>query len=163
MAAEQNSCQETQRLIASSSSLKIDFQVIQGHRLAGDTSTGVWRPLVSPKHRLAVFQHIHRIAHSGRLAIRRLIFSRFVWPGLSKDVTAWARECVVCQWSKIPHHFQVHPEPIPVLQRRFAHIHINLVGPLTTSNGFNQPYLRTPTSLELRLCMAHQWCCQNNT
>jgi hypothetical protein len=32
------------------------------------------------------------IAHPGRLATRRLISSRFVWPGLNKDVTAWARE-----------------------------------------------------------------------
>jgi hypothetical protein len=32
----------TQDLIVDSSSLKIDFQVIQGQRLAGDTSTGLW-------------------------------------------------------------------------------------------------------------------------
>jgi hypothetical protein len=41
MAAEQNTCPETQRLIAGSSSLKIEVQDIQGHRLAGLTSTGV--------------------------------------------------------------------------------------------------------------------------
>jgi hypothetical protein len=127
-----------QHLITGGSSLKIDFQVIQGHRLAGYPSKGVWwRSLVSPTHPLAEFQHIHGIAHPGRLATRRLISSRFVWPGLSKDVTAWAKECAACQRSKIHHHFQVRPEPIPVPQRRFAHMHINLVGPLTPSNGFN--------------------------
>ncbi len=120
-----------------SSSLKIEFQDIQGHRLAGDSSTGVWRPLVLPKHHQAVFRHLHGIAHPGRLATRRLIFSRFVWPGLSKDVTAWARECAACQRSKIHRHFQVRPKPIPVPQCRFAHIHIDLVGPLNPSNGFN--------------------------
>jgi hypothetical protein len=41
MAAKQATCPEIQRLIAGGSSLKIDFQVIQGHRLAGDNSTGV--------------------------------------------------------------------------------------------------------------------------
>ncbi len=137
MAAEQATCPETQRLIAGGSSLKIEFQDIQGHRLAGDSSAGVWRLLVPPKHRQAVFQHLHGIAHPGRLATRRHISSRFVWPGLSKDVTAWARECAVCQRSKIHRHFQVHPKSIPVPQRRFAHIHIDLVGPLTPSNGFN--------------------------
>jgi hypothetical protein len=33
-------------LIAGGSSLKNDFQVIQGHRLAGDSYTSMWRPLV---------------------------------------------------------------------------------------------------------------------
>jgi hypothetical protein len=137
MAAKQATCPEIQRLITSGSSLKIDFQIIQGHRLASDSSTGVWRPLVPLKHRRAVFQHLHGIAHPRRLATSRLISSRFVWPGLSKDVITWARECAACQRSKIHRHFQVCPKPIPVPQRRFAHIHINLLGPLTPSNGFN--------------------------
>jgi hypothetical protein len=137
MAAEQATCPETQQLIAGGSSLKIEFQDIQGQRLAGDSSRGVWRPLVPPKHHRAVFQHLHGIAHPGRLATRRLISSRFVWPGLSKDFTAWARECAACQRSKIHCHFQVRLKLIPVPQRHFAHIHIDLVGPLTPSNGFN--------------------------
>jgi hypothetical protein len=65
--------------------------------LPGDMSTGVWRPLVLPKHRRAVFHHIHNFAHPGRLAIHRLVYSRFVWPSLSKDVTAWVRECAAYQ------------------------------------------------------------------
>jgi hypothetical protein len=138
MAAEQATCLEIQWLLGpGGSSLKINFQVIQGHRLAGDSSTGVWRRLVPPKHRPAVFQHLHGIAHPGRLATHRLISSRFVWPVLSKDVNAWARECAACQQSKIHCHFQVCPEPIPVPQPGFTHIHIDLVGPLTPSSGFN--------------------------
>jgi hypothetical protein len=86
-----------------------------------------------------------------RLATRRLISSRFVWPGLSKDITAWARECATCQQSKIHRHFKVRPEPIPILQCRFAHIHINLVGPLTPSNGFNHILTVVPRMLLLEL------------
>jgi hypothetical protein len=97
MAAKQATCPEIQRLITGGSSLKINFQVYQDPRLAGDSSTGLWRPLVPLKHRRAVFQHLHSIAHPGRLATRRLISSRFVWPGLSKDVTTWERECAACQ------------------------------------------------------------------
>ncbi len=66
-------------LIAGGSSLKIDFQVIQGHRLAGESFTSVWRQLVPLKHRRVVFQHLHDIAHPGRLTTHRLISSRFVW------------------------------------------------------------------------------------
>jgi hypothetical protein len=92
------------------------------------------RPLVPPEHRRTVFQHIHGIAHPGRLATRRLISS---WPGLSKDVTGWARECAARQWSKIHLRFQVPLDLISGPQRRFAHIHIDLVGPLTPSSLFD--------------------------
>ncbi len=89
------------------------------------------------KHCREVFQHLHGIAHSGRLITHRLISSKVVWPGLSKDVTAWARECDACQRSKIHLDFQVRLESVPFPQRRFTHIHVDLVGPLTPSNGFN--------------------------
>jgi cleavage and polyadenylation specificity factor subunit 1 len=97
MAQEQLKCPETQRLIAGPTALKISFQVVGEHRLAGDTSTGTWRPLVPAKQRRAVFNHIHNIAHPGRLATKRLISSRFVWPGINKDVAAWAADCASCQ------------------------------------------------------------------
>jgi transposase InsO family protein len=38
---------------------------------------------------------------------------------------------------KNPSPFSGPPKLIPVPQRHFAHIHIDLVGPLTPSNGFN--------------------------
>jgi IS30 family transposase len=38
---------------------------------------------------------------------------------------------------KNPSTFSGPLESIPVPQRRFAHIHVDLVGPLTPSNGFN--------------------------
>jgi hypothetical protein len=44
---------ETQRLIAIGNSLKINFQVIQGHRLARDTSTGLWEAAGATKAQLS--------------------------------------------------------------------------------------------------------------
>ena len=137
MAQEQLNCAETQQLFAGPTALQISFQVVGEHRLAGDTSTGTWRPLVPSKQQKAVFNHIHNIAHPGRLATKRLISSRFVWPGINKDVAAWAADCAACQQSKIHRHVQVKPLPIAVPQRRFAHIHIDLVGPLTPSLGYH--------------------------
>jgi hypothetical protein len=50
MAAEQNSCAETQSLLGGTS-LKLAFRQAGAHRLAGDVSTGVFRPIVSQKFR----------------------------------------------------------------------------------------------------------------
>ncbi len=89
MAAEQNRCPETQRLLGSTS-LKLAFPQTGAQRLAGDVSTGSFRPIVPLKFRKNIFDHFHNVAHPGRLSSRRIISSRIVWRGLSSNVTAWA-------------------------------------------------------------------------
>ena len=60
---------------------------------------------------------------------------RFLWPGMRKDISNWARECMDCQASKVNRH--QHPEisKIPLPVRRFSHLHLDLVGPLQSSSG----------------------------
>ncbi len=53
-------------------------------------TAGTFHPIVPLKFRKDIFSHFHNIAHPGRLASRRIISSRFVWHGLSSDVTSWA-------------------------------------------------------------------------
>jgi hypothetical protein len=48
MAAEQNHCQETQRLL-SGSFLTVTFHQAGAQRLVGDVSTGVFQPVVPEK------------------------------------------------------------------------------------------------------------------
>ncbi len=50
MAAEENSCAETQRLLGGTS-LKLAFRQAGAHCLAGDISAGVFRPIVPQKFR----------------------------------------------------------------------------------------------------------------
>jgi hypothetical protein len=95
MAAEQNRCPETQRLLGSTS-LKLAFHQTGAQCLAGDVSTGNFCPVVPLKFRKTIFDHFHNVAHPGRLGFRRIISSRFVWRGLSSDDTAWARGCLAC-------------------------------------------------------------------
>ncbi len=71
------------------------------------------------------------------LPFRRIISSRFVWRCLSSDVTAWARRCLACQRGKIHRHTRLVPLPIPIPQRHFSHLHVDLVGPLQYSDNFN--------------------------
>jgi transposase InsO family protein len=86
--------------------------------------------------RRQVFEHLHRTAHPGRWATRHLISSRYVWKGLSADVTAWAKACLGCQRAKVHRHVQIPPQHIQVPTRRFSHIHLDLVGPLPASKDF---------------------------
>jgi hypothetical protein len=59
----------------------------------------------------------------------------FLWCGLSSDVTARAHGCLACQRGKIHRHTRLVSLPIP--QRHFSHLHVDLVGPLQYSNNFN--------------------------
>jgi cleavage and polyadenylation specificity factor subunit 1 len=136
MAAEQNRCPETQRLLGDTF-LKLAFRQTGTQCLAGDISTGTFCPIVPLKFRKDIFAHFHNVAHPGRLASRLIISSRFVWHSLSSDVTAWARGCLACQRGKIHRHTHLVPLPIPIPQRRFSHRHVDLVGPLQYSNNFN--------------------------
>jgi hypothetical protein len=87
MAAEQHRCPETQWLLGGTS-LKLAFRQTGAQRLAGDVSTGTFCPIVPLKFRKAIFDHFHNIAHPGRLASCGINSSRFVWHGLSSNITA---------------------------------------------------------------------------
>jgi hypothetical protein len=115
MAAEQNRCAEMQRLLGGTS-LELTFCQTGTQYLAGDISTGVFRPSIPQKFRKDIFAHFHNVAHPGRLASPRIISSRFVWHRVSSDITAWTRGCLACQWGKIHRHTRLAPQPIPILQ-----------------------------------------------
>ena len=99
-------------------------------------STGSPRPLVPVSLRRQVFDAIHNLSHPGVRPTRRLVSRAFVWSGLSKDVSDWARGCLHCQRSKVQQHVHSAIPHIPVPARRFSHIHVDLVGPLPSSRGF---------------------------
>jgi hypothetical protein len=132
MASKQNRCAETQPLLP-----QIGFSPDRCPMPGCDVSTGDFRPVVPLKFRKDLFSHCHNVAHPGRLASHRIISSRFVWRGLSSDITAWTHECLGCQQGKIHHHTRLTAQPIPIPQRRFSHLHVDLVGPLQYSNNFN--------------------------
>jgi hypothetical protein len=50
---------------------------------------------------------------------------------------AWARSCLSCQRSKVHRYVRLQAAHIPVPARRFAHLHVDLVGPLPLSSGFS--------------------------
>jgi hypothetical protein len=49
--------------------------------------------------RLQNFDSLHSVANPGRRATKRLVSSQFFWLHLAPQVTAWAREYLICQHS----------------------------------------------------------------
>jgi transposase InsO family protein len=84
-----------------------------------------------------MFAAIHGLAHPGIRATRRLVWSRFVWHGCASDVAGWCRDCQTCQRGKVTRQPAAATQNIPVPERQFTHLHVDLVGPLPTSaEGF---------------------------
>ena len=113
----------------------------QGTTLLCDLSAGRPRPVVPVAWRRRVFDLFHGLSHPSIRATRSLIASKFVWKGLQKQIGHWVRTCIPCQSSKIQTHIRAPLETFQVPNRRFHHIHVDLVGPLPPSNGFT--YLLT--------------------
>ena len=65
-----------------------------GSTLLCDVSTGPPRPMVPVGWRRRVFDAVHALSHPGVKASVKLISTKFVWPGMRKDVRGWAAACV---------------------------------------------------------------------
>ena len=100
-----------------------------------DVSLGKPRPILPKEWTFRVFQSVHSLAHTGPRPTQKAISTRFVWHGLKKDVRRWCKECHSCQASKIHRHVRA---PLFLRQQptgRFRSIHVDLVGPLPSSEG----------------------------
>jgi len=135
IADAQPGCADTVEL-AASPSLQVKKVEIGGYQLWCDTTDGRLRPLVPASYRRSVFAAVHSLAHPGIRATKRLISSRWLWRGMATDIAAWCRDCQNCQRGKVTRQWRSPPAAIAVPQRRFSHIHVDLVGPLPSSGGF---------------------------
>ena len=82
------------------------------------------------------FSHctVHSLTHPGISASRQLLSSRFMWKGMAADVGRWCRECTACEKAKVMTRPTAPIQPIPIPDRCFTHLHLELVGPLTASS-----------------------------
>jgi hypothetical protein len=135
MALRQILCPQVQTL-RTNTSLHNVTQRVGDLDLIGDASTGIFRPLVPRELCRQVFNHLQEAAHPGMRATRHLIAFRYIWKGLSTDVTAWVRASLHCQRVKVHRHVQLPLQHISIPTCCFSHIHVDLVGPLPPSKGF---------------------------
>ena len=131
MARAQQQCEQTLDLC---NRLNVQQLVISGQELWCDKSDGTLRPLVPVTWRKAVFDSVHGLAHAGTRATRRMISNRWVWPGLAKNIGDWCRDCQKCARGKVTRQEHTTVQAIPIPKKKFSHVHVDLVGPLSPSS-----------------------------
>jgi hypothetical protein len=124
LAREQLGCSAMQAPMSSASLVICPFEV-EGVPLLCDVSRGAIRPLVALPCRRAVFLVIHSIAHPGVRASKRMLGSRFVWPGMAADIAAWCKECQDCAQGKTTVHVTAEVEHMKIPSHRFSHLHVD--------------------------------------
>src|SRR5215472_14727892 len=83
-----------------------------------------------------IFNSLHSLSHPGTKATAKLVSQRFVWPAIQKDCRTWARACQHCQRSKVARHTITPLGDFTLPAARFLHVHIDIIGPLPSSAGF---------------------------
>ncbi len=136
MAVAQCGCPAVTKAV-SSLSLRIQRVNIAGVEVICDVSRGAARPVVPAAFQRTVFAAVHGLVHPGIRAKWRMISRRFVWHGCAADVSRWCRDCQECQHLKVTRQLAAATQATPVPEKRFSHLHVDLVGPLPTSpDGF---------------------------
>jgi transposase InsO family protein len=123
--------------VVSSPSLRIQRVNIAGAEMICNVSSGAVRPVVPATFQRTVFAAVHGLAPPGIKATPRMISRRFVWHRCAADVSRWCRDYQECQHDKVTKLLATATLAIPVPEKRFSHLHVDLVGLLPTSpDGF---------------------------
>ena len=118
-------------------SLRLENVIFQdgGVTLLCDVSMDKPRTVVPAASRRRVLDAVHSLSHPGFKASVKLVDVKFMLTSLRKDVKTWASMCVACQCAKVQRHIKASLGPFPIPERRFEHVHVNLVGPFPPSRG----------------------------
>ena len=137
MALTQQDDPDTQNYRTAITNLRFEDVPFDGgaFTLLCDISTGNARPVVPESWRRRVFDSVHSLSHPGARTTKRIAAKKFVWHGMAKEITEWARTCIQCQQSKVHRHTRAPLAKFEPTERRFNHVHIDLVGPLPESQG----------------------------
>ena len=114
----------------------VDVPIANDLLLLCDNSTGVLRPVVPGNMQREVFNVVHNLRHPSIRATRQILTAKFVWHGVGKQVSWWAKTCS-CQTSKVQSHVRAPINSYNTPARRFDHINVDLVGPLPVSQGYS--------------------------
>lgn len=102
-----------------------------------DASTPTARSFITRSFRKIVFNSLHQLSHPGARATAKLVSDRYVWPRVQADCKTWTRACVHCQRAKISRHVSTPVSHFISPTSRFGHVHMDIVGPLPSSQGYN--------------------------
>lgn len=138
LAQAQKTDAELNNLIREGSSLTLKSVRVPGTDVDVycDMSTSVPRPYITEQFRRQVFHNLHNLSHPGRKATIKLITDRFVWKGIRKDCSKWAKECQKCQRCKVHKHTAAPLSEFKLPTARFRHVHMDIIGPLPISDSY---------------------------
>lgn len=94
-----------------------------------ETSTSFARPYLPVRFRQIAFKSVHNLSHPGIRTTRKMMTSKFFWPGMNRDIGVWAKCCLPCQRAKVTRHTVSEFNEYPSVER-FEHINVDIVGPL---------------------------------
>jgi len=121
--------------INANTSLELQRECVGGHSLIVQDKHDVQRTYVPETCRAKVLELLHEVGHPGQKATQQLLAERFVWPAMKTQVKDFVRSCHKCQMYKV--HRRAKPEIMKFGETKpLEHLHVDLVGPLSTSNGF---------------------------
>ena len=114
---------------------KISFPEVE-EQVVCDMSHGHSRVLVPGSRHRQIYEAVHGLAHPSGKVTLAMVARSYVWPGMRKDIIQWAQQCQACAVSKVARHTNPPVRPIQVPQERFAHVHVDIVGPFPQDRGF---------------------------
>ena len=88
------------------------------------------RVLVPRSLRSRVVYAFHALHHPGRRGTTRLLKKYFVWRSMGSFVKQHVDSCTKCGRAKVTRQLRPPPTVADEPFRRFAHVHIDVVGPL---------------------------------
>uniref|UniRef100_A0A5S6Q225 RNA-directed DNA polymerase n=1 Tax=Trichuris muris TaxID=70415 RepID=A0A5S6Q225_TRIMR len=100
-----------------------------------DTAHGRIRLYVPGSMRREIFDALHSLSHPSIRGTKRLVSQHYIWPLMNRNVADWTRTCCACQRSKVQRHTKAPPTIFEIPDRRFDHVHLDIVGPLPPSRG----------------------------
>ena len=106
-----------------------------------DVSQGHPRPVVPRNLQYKVFEVLHSLSHPSARVTQKMVKDCYVWFRMKTDITRWCKECMACQKAKVHTHVKAPVEQMKIPDTPFAHVHVDLVGPLPVSQGYS--YLLT--------------------
>ena len=122
---------------------------ISGQNLYCEISGKQPRPLLPESQRSLVLNLLHHQDHPSAKETLRRASQDYYWPHMREQVEQFVRTCHPCQVAKQSPTVKAGVSAFPVPDQRFSVVHLDVVGPLPTSNGFK--YLLTA------FCRTSRW------
>lgn len=140
LADSQRNDDELKRFVGNGEGNSLSLKLIKlptfKERIYCDVSNDMVRPYIPKPFRKGIIKNLHGISHPGIRSTIRLIAQRYVWPGMKRDINNSVRCCLQCQKTKVYRHNKAPLHPFLVPNDRFAHINIDLIGPLPPSGEY---------------------------